>query len=67
MDKWRRRNIDNKEKGKKNYKRLSNKSERATDMAKKLQLDSISDEIIELERTGRFGLLYMKTKVCGWE
>jgi hypothetical protein len=36
MDKWRRRNIDNKEKGKKNYKRLSNKSERATDMAKKL-------------------------------
>jgi hypothetical protein len=36
MDKWRRRNNDKKEKGKKNYKRLSNKLEIATDMAKKL-------------------------------
>jgi hypothetical protein len=36
-------------------------------MDKKLYLDSICDEIMELERTGRFDLLYMKTKVCGWE
>jgi len=35
MEKPRRRNNDNKEKRKKNYKRLSNKLESATDKAKK--------------------------------
>jgi hypothetical protein len=34
----------------------------ATDKAKKEYLESICDEIIEFQRTGRYDLMYMKTK-----
>jgi hypothetical protein len=67
MGKRRGRNNDNKEKEKKNYKRLSNKLESATDKAKKEYLESICDEIMELERTWRYDMLCMKIKECGWE
>jgi hypothetical protein len=49
--KW--KNVNNEE-GMKNYRRLRNKLKRATDHAKKEYLDSICDETIEFQRTGRY-------------
>jgi hypothetical protein len=48
--KW--KNVNNEE-GRKNYRRLKNELKRATDNAKKEYLESICDEIIEFQRTGR--------------
>jgi hypothetical protein len=53
--------------GRKNYRRLRNKLKRATDNAKKEYLESICDEIIEFQRTGRYDLMYMKTKELSWK
>jgi hypothetical protein len=35
--------------------------------AKKEYLQSICDEIIAFQRTGRYDLMYMKTKELGWK
>ena len=35
---------------------------RATETAKKKYLENICNEIIEFQRTGRYDLMYMKTK-----
>jgi hypothetical protein len=40
---------------------------RATYNAKKEYLESICDEIIEFQRTGRYDLMYIKTKKLGWK
>jgi len=40
---------------------------RATDNAKKEYLENIGNEIMELQRTGRYDLMYMKTKELGWQ
>jgi hypothetical protein len=40
---------------------------RATYKAKKEYLESVCDEIIEFQRTGRYDLMYMKTKELGWK
>ena len=40
---------------------------RATDNAKKEYLENICNEITEFQRTGRYGLMYMKTKELGWK
>jgi hypothetical protein len=37
------------------------------DKAKKEYLESICDEIIEFQRTGRYDLMYIKTKELGWK
>jgi type I site-specific restriction endonuclease len=52
--KW--KNVNN-EVGRKNYRRLRNELKRATDNAKKEYLESICDEIIEFQRTGRYDLV----------
>jgi len=39
---------------------------RATETAKKEYLESICNEIIEFQRTGRYDLMYMKKKELGW-
>jgi len=57
----------NTEEGKKNYRRLRNELKRATDKAKKEYLENICIEIMELQRTGRYDLMYMKTKELGWQ
>jgi uncharacterized membrane-anchored protein len=57
----------NKEEGRKNYRRLRNKLKRATDNTKKEYFESMSDEIIGFQRTGRYNLMYMKTKELGWK
>ena len=60
--KW--KNVNNEE-GKKNYRTLRNELKRATDSAKKEYLENICNEIMELQRTGRYDLMYMKTKELG--
>ena len=40
---------------------------RATDNAKKEYLENICNEIMEFQRTGHYGLMYMKTKELGWK
>jgi len=40
---------------------------RATEMAKKEYLENICNEIMEFQRTGRYDLMYMKTKELGWK
>jgi type I site-specific restriction endonuclease len=62
--KW--KNVNNEE-VRKNYRRLRNALKRATDNAKKEYLESICDEIIEFQRTGRYDLMYTKTKEIGWK
>ena len=39
---------------------------RATETAKKEYFENICNEIIEFQRTGRYDLMYMKTKELGW-
>jgi hypothetical protein len=61
--KW--KNVNNEE-GRRKYRRLRNELKRATDRAKKEYLEKICNEIIEFQRTGRYDLMYMKTKELGW-
>jgi len=67
MDERRRWKNVNTEEGRKNYRRLRNKLNRATDNAKKEYLENICNEIMEFQRTERYDLMYMKTKVLGWK
>jgi hypothetical protein len=53
---------DEVEEGRKNYRRLRNELKRDTDNAKKEYLENIRKEIMEFQRTGRYDLMYMKTK-----
>jgi hypothetical protein len=62
--KW--KNVNNEEGGK-NYRRLRNELKRVTDNAKKEYLESLCDEIIEFQRTGRYDLMHMKTTELGWK
>jgi hypothetical protein len=64
--KWKNVNKEEEEEGK-NYRRLRNEWKRVTDKAKKENLGSIRDEIIQFQRTGCYDLRYMKTKKkIGW-
>ena len=62
--KW--KNVNTKE-GRRNYRRLRNELKRATEKAKKEYLENASTEIMEFHRTGRYDLMYMKTKELGWK
>jgi hypothetical protein len=58
-ERWKWKNV-NTEEGR-------NKLKRATDNAKKEYLGNISTELMEYQRTGRYDLMYMKTKELGWK
>ena len=64
--KWKWKNISTEE-DRKNYRRLRNELKRATDNAKKEYLENICNEIMEFQRTGRYNLMYMKTKELAWK
>ena len=66
MGERRKWNNVNNEEGWRNYRRLRNELKRATETAKKEYLENICNEIIEFQRTGRYDLMYMKTKELGW-
>ena len=61
--KWKNVNTE----GRRNYRRLRNELKRATGNAKKEYLENICNEIMEFQRTGRYDLMYMKTKELGWK
>jgi type I site-specific restriction endonuclease len=67
MDARRRWKNVNTEEGRKNYRRLRNELKRATHNGKKEYRENICNEIIEFQRTGRYYLMYMKTKELGWK
>jgi hypothetical protein len=62
--KWKKVNTN---KGRKNYRRLRNEFKRATDNTKKKHLENICKEIMEYQRTGRYDLMYTKTKELSWK
>jgi hypothetical protein len=55
----------NTEEGRRNYRRLRNELKRATEKARKEYLENICNEIKEMQRKGRYDLMYMKTKELG--
>jgi hypothetical protein len=57
----------NTEEGRRNYRRLRNELKRATEKAKEEYLKKACTEIMEFHRTGRYDLMYMKTKELGWK
>ena len=65
MDERRKWKNVNTEKGRRNYRRLRNELKRATEKAKKEYLENACTEIMEFQRTGRYDLMYMKTKELG--
>jgi len=67
MDERRKWKNVNTEEGRKNYRRLKNEVKWATDNAKKEYFENISNKIMEFQRTGRYDLMYMKTKKLGWK
>ena len=52
----------NTEEGRRNYRKLRNELKRPTEKAKKEYLENACTEIMEFHRTGRYDLMYMKTK-----
>ena len=67
MDERRKWKNVNTEEGRRNYRRLRNELKRATEKAKKEYLVNACTEIMELHRTGRYDLMYMKRKGLGWK
>ena len=67
MDDRRRWKNVNTEEDRKNYRWLRNELKRATGNAKKEYLENICNKIMEFQRTGRYDLMYMKTKEPGWK
>jgi hypothetical protein len=57
----------NTEEDRKSYTMLRNELKRATNNAKKDYLENICNEIMDFQRTGRYDLIYMKTKESGWK
>ena len=67
MDERRKWKNVNTEEGRRKYRRLRNELKRATEKAKKEYLENACTEIMEFHRTGRYDLMYMKTKELGWK
>ena len=67
LDEKRKLKNVNTEEGRKNYRSLRNELKRDTEIAKKEYLENIWNEIMEYQRTGRYDLMYMKTKELGWK
>jgi len=57
----------NTEEGMRNYRRLMNELKRATEKTRKEYLENLCNEIMELQRTGRYYLMYMKTNELVWK
>ena len=49
------------------YKALNNALRRETDEAKKKYIESVCDEIMELQRRGRYDLMYQKARSLEWK
>jgi hypothetical protein len=67
MDERRKWKNVNTEEVKKKYRRLRNELKRPTGNTKKEYLENIYKDIMQYQRTGRYYLMYMKTKELGWK
>jgi len=67
MDKRRKWKNVNTEEGRRKYGRLRNQLKRVTEKARKEYLENICNEIKEMQMTGCYDLMYMKTKELGWK
>ena len=67
MDERRKWKNVNTEEGRRNYRRLRNELINATEKAKKVYIEKACTEFMEFPRTGRYDLMYMKTKELGWK
>jgi len=66
MDKRRKWKNVNTEESRGNYMRLNNELKRVTEKVKK-SLENTFTEIMKFRRTGRYDLMYMKTKELDWK
>ena len=57
----------NTEEGRRKNRRLRKEFKRATEKTKKEYLENTCTEIMEFHRTGRYDLMYIKTKELGWK
>jgi len=57
----------NTEEGRRNYRRQRKELKRTTEKAKKEYVENTCKDIMEFHRTGRYDLMYMKTKELGWK
>jgi len=57
----------NTEEGRRNYRRLRSELKTGTEEAKKEYPENACKEIMEFHRTGRYDLMYMKSKELGWK
>jgi hypothetical protein len=57
----------NTKEGRKNYTRLRNELKRIIEETKNGYLENTCNEIVQFQRTGRYDLMYMKTKDLGWK
>jgi hypothetical protein len=62
MDERRKWKNVNTEEGRRNYRRLRNELKRDTEEARKEYLENTYTDIMEFHRTGRYDLMYVKTK-----
>ena len=53
--------------GRKEYSRLGNEMKRSTEKATKEYLQSTCEEIVELQRTELFDVVYVKNKKLVWK
>jgi hypothetical protein len=67
MDERRKWKNVNTEEGRRNNRKLRKELKRATEKARKEYLENICSEIMEMQRTERYDLMYMKTKELGWK
>ena len=67
MDERRKLKNVNTEEGRGNCTRLRNELKRAIENAKKEYFENICEEIMEFQRTGRYDLMYPKTKELDWK
>jgi hypothetical protein len=67
MDKRRKLKNVNNEKGRKNYRSMRNGLRRSRGKAKKKYLENRRDEITEFQRTGRYGLICVRTAELSWK
>ncbi|KDR19616.1 hypothetical protein L798_06492 [Zootermopsis nevadensis] len=53
--------------GRQKYRRLNNELRRETDKAREDYINEVCDEIMTLQRIGRYDLMYAKAKELGWK
>ncbi|KDR20787.1 hypothetical protein L798_05100 [Zootermopsis nevadensis] len=57
----------NSEEGRQKYRRLNNELRRETDKAREDYINEVCDEIMTLQRIGRYNFMYAKAKELGWK